>query len=405
MVGGADVIRRLILWLAFGLIGFTYVGAPLAIVIRGFVHRRPVSAADSEPSISVVIAARNEAASIATRVLDLADQDYPADRVDVIIASDGSTDDTVKLARAAAGPRVTVLDLERVGKADALNAAVALATGEVVVFTDANTRFRPDALRAIVRPLADPDVGGVAGNQVYDRPGTGDPAHGERGYWDVERILKRAESAAGSTVSATGAIYAVRRELVPTIIAGVTDDFYASTAVIAQGRRLVFAEDAVAFEPPAPSSDREYRRKVRIITRGFRGVAARRTLLDPRRTGFYALQLAWHKVLRRLMAVPMIVVGIASLSLAREGRGFAVLAAVQVVGYATAILATIAPTSRLARFRPVALGTYVVMVNVAALHASIDALRGKRIERWEPSRATAVDAGMAAPSSTDRDAA
>jgi cellulose synthase/poly-beta-1,6-N-acetylglucosamine synthase-like glycosyltransferase len=388
------VIRRILFWASGALVAFTYVGAPLLIVARGALRPRPVKAAPIEPAVTVVIAARNEAGSIGDRLANLAAIDYPADCLEVIVASDGSEDATVAIARAAAtGRRVTVLDLERVGKADALNAAVARATGEVVVFTDANTRFAPDALRAIVRPLADPDVGGVAGNQVYTTDAVSTAETGERTYWDFDRLLKRAESAAGSTVSATGALYALRRALVPTIVAGVTDDFYTSTAVIDRGRRLVFAEDAIAFEPPAPSSSREYGRKVRIITRGFRGVAARRALLDPRRTGFYAVQLGWHKLLRRLMAVPVLVMGAVSLSLARESSLYRLFATLQLAGYAAAAIGLLAPGSTIGRRRPIALGSFFVMINLASLHAAINVLRGKRIERWEPARTASDDRG------------
>ncbi len=383
------MIRRLLFWASAGLIAFTFVGAPLLILARAALRPRPVRGATIEPSISIVIAARNEAASIGDRLANLAALDYPADLLEVIVASDGSEDETVAIARAASNGRVTVLDLGRVGKADALNAAVERATGEVVVFTDANTAFAPDALRAIVRPLADPSVGGVAGNQVYTSDDRSIAQTGERSYWDFDRLMKRAESAAGSTVSATGAIYALRRSLVPTIVAGVTDDFYTSTAVIDQGKRLVFAADAIAFEPPASTTNREYGRKVRIISRGFRGVAARRALLDPRRTGFYAVQLGWHKLLRRLMAVPVLVAGAMSISLARESRVHRLLAILQLSGYAAAAIGLLAPTSRIGRSRPITLGSFFVMVNLASLHAAINVLRGKRIERWEPVRSAA----------------
>ena len=382
------MIRRLAFWSATALVAFTYVGAPLLILVRAAVRPRPVTTAPIEPSISVVLAAHNEAASIAARLANLATLDYPRDRLDVIVASDGSDDATVAIATAAADGRVTVLDLPRVGKAAALDAAVARATGEIVVFTDANTAFAPDALRAIARPFADPGVGGVAGNQVYIRDGDAPAAIGERGYWDFDRVMKRAESAAGSTVSATGAIYAVRRELVPTIIAGVTDDFYTSTAVIDRGLRLVFAEDAVAYEPPAVTTSDEYGRKRRIIGRGFRGVMARRALLDPRRTGFYAVQLGWHKVLRRLMAVPILIVGVSSLSLARQHAFYRTLGIMQVIGYCLAAIGILAPRSRIGRSKPIALGSFVVLVNIASLHAALDVLRGRRIERWVPTRST-----------------
>ena len=189
-----------------------------------------------------------------------------------------------------------------------------LANGDVVVFTDANTAFARDALRAIVRPLADSSVGGVAGNQVYTSDDSATEGMGERSYWDFDRLMKRAESAAGSTVSATGAIYALRRSLVPTIIAGVTDDFYTSTAVIDQGSRprLRPRRDrvrATGYDERAASTAG----RSGSSAGDFEASPARRALLDPRRTGFYAIQLAWHKVLRRLMAGPVLLAGAMSL--------------------------------------------------------------------------------------------
>jgi cellulose synthase/poly-beta-1,6-N-acetylglucosamine synthase-like glycosyltransferase len=380
------MIRRLLFWGSAFAVAFTYAGAPIVIFARALLRPRPVTSGPAEPSVSVVIAARNEAASIGGRLDNLAGLDYPSERLEVIVASDGSDDETVAIARSRSGARDTVLELPRVGKADALNSAVSRASGEIVVFTDANTSFAPDAVRALVAPFADPDVGGVAGNQVYIAAGRMPGEAGERTYWDFDRLLKRAESAAGSTVSATGAIYAVRRELVPTIVGGVTDDFFTSTAVIERGYRLVFAPDAIAYEPPTKSANREYGRKVRIISRGFRAVAARRSLLDPRRTGFYALQLAWHKLARRLMAAPLLVMAVASAALVGAGWRYRVLALLQGVAYGAATIGLLAPRSRIGRSRPATLGAYFVMVNLASLHAALNVLSGKRIERWEPTR-------------------
>jgi glycosyltransferase involved in cell wall biosynthesis len=383
----------MLLWASAASIAFTYLGAPLLIFLRAVIRPRPFAAAPIEPAVTVVIAARNEAASIGARLDNLAALDYPVERMDVVLASDGSDDATVAIASARAeGRRVTVLDLDRVGKADALNAAVARATGEIIVFTDANTAFAVDAVRALVAPFADASVGGVAGNQVYTRDGGGPGDAGERSYWDFDRLLKRAESAAGSTVSATGAIYALRRELVPSIVAGVTDDFYTSTAVVDRGYRLVFAPAAIAYEPPAKTANREYGRKVRIISRGFRGVAARRALLDPSKTGFYAVQLAWHKIARRLMAIPLVVMAAVTIALVGAGWRYRVFALLQAAGYGLAAIGFLAPSSRVGRSKPAALASFFVMVNLASLHAAVNVLRGKRIERWEPVRSVEKDA-------------
>ena len=383
-------MTRLVFWLAVGTIAYTYVAFPLLVLARASLRRRPVRAAPIEPSVSVVMAARNEAVAIATRLDNLLELDYPAERLEIVVASDGSDDLTVEIAGGYADRKVRILALERVGKADALNAAVVAAGGEIVVFTDANSMFEQGALRALVAPFADPEVGGVAGDQRYLPAGGPNPdAAGERSYWDLDRRIKLAESAAGSTVSATGAIYAIRRELFEPVRLGVTDDFITSTAVIAQGRRLVFAPDAVAWEPVAGSNKLEYGRKVRIMTRGLRGVAARRELLDPRRTGFYAVQLASHKVLRRVMAVPLLIVAATAALLWPQGAIYQLTAigAAALVGFGAIGLA--APGSRLGRQRPVGLAAFFVLVNIASLQAIYNLLTGRRIDRWEPRRDSA----------------
>jgi len=396
-------MTRIAFWLALATIAYTYVGFPLLVLIRAALRPRPIRAASEatgEPSVSIVLAAHNEAGAIAARLDNLLALDYPADRIETIVASDGSDDSTVEIARRYSGRGVRVLDLGRVGKAEALNTAVATANGEIVVFTDANTTFEPSALRALVRPFADPEVGGTAGDQRY-LPASGaiDAGAGERSYWDFDRRVKLAESAAGSTVAATGAIYAIRRELFEPVITGVTDDFITSTAVVAQGRRLVFVPDATAWEPVAGSNRLEYGRKVRIMSRGLRGVAARRALLDPRRTGFYAVQLASHKVLRRLMAVPLLVLAGASVLLAASAPFYllAALGAAALTGLGAVGLA--APRSRLGRHRLAALAAFFLLVNVASLHALWNLLSGRRIERWEPRRAPRPDvpAGLDEP--------
>jgi cellulose synthase/poly-beta-1,6-N-acetylglucosamine synthase-like glycosyltransferase len=392
------LIARLAFWGSAAWLGFVLVGAPLLIVVRGWIRPRPIRRAASEPTVAVGVAARNEAERIATRLDNLLSQDYPQDRLEVVIASDGSEDRTVAIAteRATSNPGrvIRVLELPRVGKADALNAAIATASAEIVVFTDANSRFATDAIRRIVEPFADERVGGVAGNQVYlPADGSVDRAVGERDYWDLDRWVKEAESRAGSTISATGAIYAIRRELVPTVRSGVTDDFWISTAVVAADRRLVFEPSAIAFEPPAPGTRREYGRKVRIMTRGLRGVAERRALLDPRRSGFYSLQLAWHKVFRRLMAIPLLILGASSAALAADGPIYALAALGQVVGYGLAAVGLARPASRVGRSRPAALAAFFAMINVASIHAALNLIAGRRIERWEPAR----DAGPLPP--------
>jgi glycosyltransferase involved in cell wall biosynthesis len=408
-------MTRLLFWLASTVVAYTYVGFPLIVMARARLRPRPHRTADITPAVSVIIAAHDEAAAIGPRVDNLLGLDYPADALEVVVASDGSSDATVAEARRREDPRVRVLDLPRVGKAAALNAAVDASSGEILVFSDANTAYAPEAIRALVRSFADPEVGGVAGNQVYlpasAADGTGDPAAataagvGERSYWDFDRIVKEAESLGGSVISATGAIYAMRRELFRPVPDGVTDDFVTSTRVVAQGRRLVFEPGAVALEPVAGSSGREYRRKVRIMTRGLRGVAVARELLDPRQFGFYSLQLLTHKLLRRLMAVPLLVIAVVSPALWGHGPMYRLATLGQVAVYGLGALG-LALRDRPGGRRPwFAIPAFFCLVNVASLHALANLLTGRRIDRWEPARRTDLAGPDDPPVTTGGDAA
>jgi cellulose synthase/poly-beta-1,6-N-acetylglucosamine synthase-like glycosyltransferase len=376
-------------WGAVAVLAYTYAGFPLLVLARAAVRPRPYRTGDVRPPVSVLIAAHNEATAIGPKLESVLAAAYPGGRREVIVASDGSDDGTEEVVRRYEDRGVRLLALPRVGKAAALNRAIAVGTGEVLVFTDANSALEPDAVTALVRPFADPTVGGVAGDQRYRR--RGDEAAvtgGERRYWDFDRLLKVAESRAGNAISATGALYAVRRELVGEVPEGVTDDFATSTGVIAAGARLVFAPDAVAWEPVAASGEVEFGRKVRVMTRGLRGVLVRRELLDVRRHGFYAVQLVSHKVLRRLMVVPLAVLAVASPALWRRGRLYRLATVGQVLFYGAGAAGLLAGSSgrRRGRGRLLAIPAFFCLVNAASVKACWNLVTGRRIDRWEPQR-------------------
>lgn len=376
-------------WGSAATIGYAYVGFPLLLLVRAkVVPRGWESERDFQPSVTVVIAAHNEERSIAAKVENVLGLDYPADLLNCVVVSDGSTDRTVGIARNAGADRVAVLDLPRSGKATALNRGVQSASGEILVFTDANSRLANDAITRIVTPFGDPSVGGVAGDQRYD---DGSEAGGERAYWSFDRVLKVAESRAGNVISATGALYAVRRDLAIVVPDGVTDDFAVSTGVIDQGRRLVFEPRAIAYEPPAANLGGEYRRKVRVMTRGLRSVQLRRRLLDPRVSGFYALQLFSHKVLRRLVVVPLAVALVSSLGLWRRSWIYRWAAIGQVVTHALGIVGIAASGHRWAQRRLVSIPAFFVLINAASLNAVWNILVGRTINQWTPERSPAAD--------------
>jgi cellulose synthase/poly-beta-1,6-N-acetylglucosamine synthase-like glycosyltransferase len=385
----------ILFWSMFAVVVYAYAGFPALLWLRAVIFPRPVRAGDETPRVSVLIAAYNEARHIATRIENLLSQDYPHDRIEIVIASDGSSDATCAIVENFASRGVVLLDLPRQGKGATLNAAAAAAMGKVFVFSDANTHFLPDTLRELVRPLADPSVGGVAGNQMYirgDRPSA--TADSERLYWNYDQWLKAQQSRAGSVTSATGAIYAIRSELFDPIPTGAMDDFFISTGVVQRGLRLVFARAALAVEPVAEAGGVEFSRKRRVIIQGLQAVLCRRELLNPLRYGFYSWQLFSHKVLRRLVGIPLLVLAAICPLLWSEGVLFRI-ATYSEIGLAMLLLSSyLLRGSRWGRWKPALLAQYFIMVNVAALLAVFSIVCGGRVDRWNPERHNAPEGSL-----------
>ena len=379
------MIAASVFWGSLGFLLYTYLGFPLLLAVRAKLFPRPFRRAEDTPMVTILFAAYNEEAEIVNKLANLRALDYPAERINVVIASDGSTDETASCARAHADERTQVLDLPRGGKNAALNAALELATGDVVVFTDADAMLAPDALRNLVAPLADPEVGAVGGDFHYLVPGE-DPARGlgERSYWSVDRSWKQMQSRAGSMTSATGQLHALRRELATPIPDGVMDDVVLSTSAIAVGLRLVFAADAVATSPTAPGEGVEFRRKVRNAILGLRAVAYRRALLNPFRHGFYALQLLSHKVLRRLLPVPL--VALLASSAVLDGPVYRTALLVQLAMHTLALLGLVLHRTRLGRLKILRLPFFLDLVASAMAAAFVQLLFAPRTARWTPAR-------------------
>lgn len=373
-------------WLSILLLFYTYVGFTVLLIIKATLFPQAYKSAETFPTVSMIIAAYNEVAGIEAKIKNCLELEYPEDRFEVIIASDGSEDGTNDIVQRYADSKIKLLALPRTGKAGALNAAVAQATGEILVFSDANSMYAKDAIIALSRPFADEKVGGVAGDQRYIKNQRDMDNAGERGYWDFDRYLKEMESRGGHVISATGAIYAIRRSLFTEVLEGVTDDFYTSTRVIIQGYRLVFAGDAAAYEHVAKSQKREFGRKTRVMTRGLYAVLENRELLNPFKYGFYALQLFTHKVLRRLMYIPFIIIFLSNIFLVGYGWFYQLTMLGQVVFYGVALLGLLVESRGFRLPKLLALPTFFCMVYWAALVASWNVVRGHRIRRWSTVR-------------------
>jgi cellulose synthase/poly-beta-1,6-N-acetylglucosamine synthase-like glycosyltransferase len=389
----------ILFWVAVGVILHTYVLYPLLLVLLdglaqarsawrylGGNERRRPPAQLGLPHVSVLIAAYNEAACIGERIENLLAQDYPADRLEILVGSDGSTDDTDAIVQRYAARGVRLSRGERCGKAGVLNRLVSLSRGEVLVMTDANTTFEKDAILRLVQPLRHQEVGLVCGRLRLHSPAGAPVAEGA--YWKLESVLKLYESRRGCVMGANGGIYAVRKELFPPLTAGtVVDDFVAALRVLESGHEVRYEPEAVAHEETAPDHANEYRRRVRIAAGGFRALAQHRGLLAPEH-GFTAFALWSHKVLRWFVPHAMVVAMAANFALAFGSRLYAALLLCQCAAYALAGLGLLGATPR--RFRALSdAAAHFVEMNAALLVGFVKFSRGAQGQTWTRTERTA----------------
>jgi cellulose synthase/poly-beta-1,6-N-acetylglucosamine synthase-like glycosyltransferase len=377
-------------WLAAGALVYVYAGFPALVGAVGWARRRTVHKKPITPSVSLIIAAYNEEESIGRRLENALALDYPQEALEIIVASDGSTDQTEEIVERFVNSRVRLLRLPRRGKIPALNAAVAQAQGEILVFSDANSMCEPQALRKLAQNFADAQVGGAVGNTgYYISPQSESSSRGEGLYWSYDTWLKQLESFSGSVVSAHGGLYAIRRELYkPVPDPAVTDDFAISTGVIEQGRRLVFEREAQSYEGAVPKAAREFQRRTRLMTRGLRGLLLRRRLLNPFRYGFYSVVLFSHKVLRRLLPIALLTLLASSLALSASGGFYRLAAAGQLIFYSAAGAGYLLRRTRWGHHKFLYVPFFYCMANAAACVAVIKLIFGERIVLWQPQRHT-----------------
>lgn len=381
-------ILSVALWLAIALVIYAYIGFPFLLMIRG-VLARPVQKSAATPSVTLVIIAHNEEDVIADKLQNSLTQDYPTEKLEILVGSDGSDDRTNEIVQGFASQGVRLVACQRQGKIGTLNETVAQATGEILVFSDANSMYEEGSLKAMASCFSDPKVGGVAGNQVYTTDKGNAGSLGERLFWNFDRFLKRMQSRSGSVTSSTGAIHAIRRELFDPVPSGVCDDFLISTRVVAKGFRLVFEPDAIAYEEVAASDKAEFRRKSRIIARGIRGLWVMKTLLNPFVYGFYSLQLASHKLLRWSVIFLLPIILLLNVSCVGQGIIYQVLLGLQLAFYTLALVGILlrnTPIFRNKLAKVMAVPYFFCMANFSALSGWYQFFVGRRVDIWNPNR-------------------
>ena len=378
-----------IFWVSIALVVYVYAGYPLLAKFLGAVTNRRVKTAPPgtwQPSVTVAIAAFNEAAHIEATVRNKLDSDYPADRLQVVVVSDGSDDGTDAMVQGIDDPRVRLVRQEpRAGKTAGLNLILPEIDTEVVVFSDANSLYGTDTISHLVAPLADPEVGYVTGRMVYRAPDGSLTGEGCSAYMVYENKLREWETQLGSIVGVDGGVDALRRELWTPMRPDQLPDFVEPLTVREQGFRVVYEPRALLYEDALAAADDEFRMRVRVSLRAFHALKDKAALLNPLRFGLFAWQLWSHKVLRYLAFLGLIGAFLANLVLSwQEGAIWSLALVGQVLFYATAQYGALMNRYRQTPPRLVGLATYLCVLNLASALAFRQFLQGKTQTTWKP---------------------
>ena len=375
-----------VFWVALFLVVYTYLIYPVLLWLLGAGRKMPEYAPLSEwPTASLIIAAHNEEAVLRAKLENALATDYPAERLDIIVVSDASTDGTDRIAAEFAERGVRLHRQEaRGGKTEAQNAGVRLARGQFLAFSDANSMYAPSALKRLLAPFADERIGCVCGELQYANPDDQGAGKGEGLYWRYEQFLKRRESLLSSALGANGAIYALRRELFAELRGDIISDFVAPLHAWRRGFRIAYEPTAVATEYSSVRFGDEFHRRRRIVSRSLYGLWTEVGVLNPFAHFFFALQMFSHKLLRWLVPVWLLVVLAVNVPLAAS-EYYGLLLALQVAFYGLAALGLLLP-ERLGRYWLFYVPAYFTATNLGTLLGLLSFLTGRRHRVWQPAR-------------------
>jgi cellulose synthase/poly-beta-1,6-N-acetylglucosamine synthase-like glycosyltransferase len=396
-------LALVLILIPIALFSYAYAGYPLVLALAARLKRRPRHFGDPPewPRISIVIPAYNEAASIGATLESLLALDYPADRRQILVASDCSRDGTDDIVRRYADRGVELLALPaRGGKTAAENAAFGHLGGEILVNTDATIRILPGSLKPLIRVFQDPTVGAASGRDLSVGDVRAEVNRGESGYVGYEMWVRSLETRVGSIVGASGCFYAIRRTIVnPAFPEALSRDFASPLRARLLGYRTVSVDEAVCLVPRTTSLRSEYRRKIRTMARGLETLWYKRALLNPLRYGSFALMLFSHKLCRWLvhLTLPGLLLGLVLLSPHSLAAALLVLVIGLVMGLG--VIGMRWPEGRKAPV-PIAVSGFILAVNAAALRAWAKALRGERNPIWEPTRRPGAPADVSGPAAS-----
>jgi poly-beta-1,6-N-acetyl-D-glucosamine synthase len=376
-----DSFAAAVFWVSVGVLAYVSVGYPVLVWVLSVVRPRRVMKNDSDyfPTVALIIAAYNEEKVIGAKLQNSMALTYPTEKLEILVAADGSDDRTAEIVSSFGNPKVKLLHYsERQGKSAAISRAVLSTASEIVLFSDANTVYSPDTVLKMVRNFSDPTVGAVSGKKILLRDDERAATEGETAYWTYESWLKRSESRLASIVTADGEIFAVRRSLFEMIPPGmVHDDMYLTLKIVQKGYRVVYEEEALSAEHASKTLRDEFQLKVRYASAGFQIMGAFRGLFLPPRSWF-AFEFISHKLLRWLF--PFYVLGILLSSAFLGGPVYRTIFWLQVLFYALGLLGW----SLQSKIRSTLLyfPHYFTMISAAALYGLLRHLSAGQSALW-----------------------
>jgi cellulose synthase/poly-beta-1,6-N-acetylglucosamine synthase-like glycosyltransferase len=378
-------IAEFVFWCSLGCLAYVYVGYPFLLAVLSLFFERRKLSPDHTPYLSVLIAAYNEELGIRTKIEQTLALDYPSDKIEIIVLSDGSTDQTDEIVESFADPRVQLLSVKgRKGKTNAQNEGVKVARGEVLIFSDATTVYHPQALRHLACNYISDDVGAASGRyQYFDPEGKSPSGLGTIAFWNYENFIKAAQSRIQTITGCCGCIYSVRRKAYTPLPPEVISDLVQPLHVIRKGYRVAFEDRALAYEETTQSTSEEFSMRVRVVTRGMRGLLSVSELLNPLRFRWISLQLWSHKILRWLVPYALVPLFFSNLVLWQH-EPYRLVLLTQAVFYVVAAFSLLVPIRRI--WRPLGIPLYFCTLNAAALFSVVEVLRGKKYVTWETVR-------------------
>jgi cellulose synthase/poly-beta-1,6-N-acetylglucosamine synthase-like glycosyltransferase len=372
-----------VFWVAVFLVAYPIIVYPAVLLVLGRLWPRPLRRAPIWPTVTILIPAYNEASSIATTLENKLRLDYPQEKLQILVVSDGSSDGTDEIVKSFASRGVELLRQEpRRGKAAAINLAVGHARGDILVFSDANSSFAPDAVRFLVESFADPHVGYVTGRLSF-AGAEGDVARGIGAYMAYENVLRLLETCFDSVIGVNGGIDAMRRSLYSEVPESQLTDFVLPLHCIEAGFRVVYDGRAGSVERANASAETEFRMRVRVALRGLNALSYMRSLLNPRRRLRAAFCLWSHKVLRYAAPTLLPVALLAALWLAPGSVLYRWLAGIQAAAYLLAAL-SLAGASPRPLMCVARIPAYLVLSSAAFGVALYRWVRGDTMATWRP---------------------